>query len=80
MLRRVRAQPPGGLLELALAPDAILSARLVPGDRDVDEPLEEVPLLLRRRTPRVLELFVRREELPATDQLEPARELVRGRP
>jgi len=54
--------------------------RLVPGDGDVDETLEEVSLLGRRRAPRVLERLVRGEELAAPNQLEPARELVRDRP
>jgi hypothetical protein len=80
MLRRVGPQPPPRLLELALAPDAVPSARLVPGDRDVDKPLEEVALLGRRRAPGVLENLVRREELARADQVEAARELVRERP
>ena len=49
--------------------------RLVPGDRDVDEPLVEVALLGRRRAPRELELLVRGEELSAPDQLEAALEV-----
>jgi hypothetical protein len=80
VLRRVGAEPALRLLELALAPDGVASAGLVPGDRDVDEPLEEVALLCGRRAPRVLENLVRREELAAADQLEAARELVRERP
>ena len=70
MLRRVGAESPLSLLELALAADAVAAAGLVPRDRDVDEPLVEVPLLRRRRAPRRLELLVRGEELAAPDQLE----------
>jgi hypothetical protein len=46
----------------------------------VDETLEEVALLGRRRPPGVLERLVRGEELAAPNQLEPAGELVRDRP
>jgi hypothetical protein len=46
----------------------------------VHEALEEVALLGRRRAPRVLEHLVRGEELAGSNQLEPARELVRDRP
>jgi hypothetical protein len=42
--RRVRAEPAGRLLELALAADAVSAPGLVPGDGDVDESLEEVAL------------------------------------
>lgn len=80
MSRRVGLEPPRRLLELPLAADAVASARLVPGDRDVDEALKEVALLRRRRAPGVLERLVRGEELAASNQPEPARELVRDRP
>ena len=46
----------------------------------MDEPLEEVALLGRRRAPGVLEDLVRGEELTATNQLDTPRELVRDRP
>ena len=75
MLRRVRPESAGGFLELSLAADAVGPAGLVPGDGDVDEPLEEVALLGRRRAPRVLQLLVGGEELTAPDQVEPALEL-----
>lgn len=39
MPRAVRTQTPLGLLELTLAPRAVSSASLVPGDCDVDESL-----------------------------------------
>ena len=80
MVRRVGPESPRRLLELALAPDMVPALRLVPGHGDVDETLEEVSLLGRRRAPRVLERLVRGEELAAPNQLEPARELVRDRP
>jgi hypothetical protein len=78
--RRVRAEPPLRLLELPLAADAVPAAGLVPGDRDVDEALEEVALRVGGRAPRVLERLVRGEEVAAPDQLEAAREVVRERP
>jgi hypothetical protein len=58
------------LCELPLAPGTIPAARVVPGDRDVDETLEEV--LLRRlcRPPGHLELLVRVEVLTASNQIE----------
>ena len=74
---RIRRKPPGRLLELALAADAVAASGLVPRDRDVDQPLEEVALLGGRRAPGVLELLVGGEELPAADQVEPALEPVR---
>jgi hypothetical protein len=72
---RERPEPPGRLLELPLATDAVAARGLVPGDRDMDEALEEV--LLRRvgGAPRELELLVGGEELAAADQPEPALEV-----
>jgi hypothetical protein len=78
--RRERREPPCRLLELPPRCDGTAAAGLVPGDRDVDETLEEVALLGRRRPPGVLERLVRGEELAAPNELEPARELVRDRP
>jgi len=60
---RVRREPADRLLELALGADAPPAARLVPGDGDVDQALEEVALGLRRRAPGELELLVRGEVL-----------------
>jgi hypothetical protein len=80
MLRRVGPEPPPRLLELPLAADPVPAPGLEPGYRDVDEALEEIALLSRRRAPGVLERLVRSEELAASNQLEPALELVRDRP
>ena len=63
MAGRERAEPPGCLLELALAPGAVAAAGLVPGDDDVDETLEEVLLGRVCGAPRVLERLVRLEVL-----------------
>ena len=64
MGRRIRPETPGRLLQLPRAADTVPAARLVPGDRDVDEPLEEVTLGRLGRTPRGLQLLVRFEVLP----------------
>ena len=58
------------LLELTLAAWSIAAAGLVPGDGDVDEPLEEVALGRGRRAPFVLELLVSFEVLRGTDELD----------
>jgi hypothetical protein len=73
------AEPPGCLLELALAAGAVVAPGLVPGDDHVDEPLEEVLLGGVGGAPRVLERLVRGEVLPIAGQVEPALE-VRRRP
>jgi hypothetical protein len=70
MHRCVRREAALGLLELALAADPPAAPGLVPGDRDVDEPLEEIALLAVGRPPGELELLVRREELAAPDELD----------
>jgi hypothetical protein len=67
VLRSVGPEAAGGLLQLPFAADAVAAPGLVPGDREVDEPLEEVALLGRRGAPRVLELLVGREELAAAN-------------
>ena len=77
MIGRVRPEPPGRLLELPLAADAVPAAGLVPRDREVDEALEEVALLGRRGPPDVLELLVGGEVLAVANQVESALELVR---
>ena len=76
VVRRVGAEPARRFLELALAARTPTAPGLVPGDGNVDEPLQEVSLLGRRRAPLVLELLVRGEELAGGDQLQA---LVRGR-
>ena len=68
-------ESPRRLLELPPRCDGTAAAGLVPGDRDVDEPLEEVALLRLCGAPDVLEHLVRREELILPDQVEPALEL-----
>jgi hypothetical protein len=75
VLGRERGQPSGCLLELALAADAVPATRLVPRDRHVDQPLEEVLFRRLRGAPRQLELLVRGEELAAADRFEPALEI-----
>ena len=57
--------------ELPLAAVAIAATRLVPGDGDVDEALQEVALGRGCRTPFVLELLVRLEVATLPDQPQP---------
>jgi hypothetical protein len=63
----VGAETAGGLLELSLAADAVPPARLVPGDGEVDEPLEEVAFIVGCGAPGILQLLVRGEILAAAD-------------
>src|SRR5579859_6874635 len=70
MGRLVRLQPPEGLAQLPLRPDAVAAAGLVPRDRHVDEPLVEIALLGGRRAPHVLELLVRLEVPAGADVVE----------
>ena len=79
MGRRVGRQAALRLRELALAADLVAAAGLVPGHRDVDEPLEEVAFGAVGGTPRVLERLVGGEELASADQVEAVREAVRDR-
>src|SRR2546429_1612611 len=65
-----RLQAPHRFRELSLGADAPAAPGLVPGDRDVHEPLEEVTFLCWRGAPRELELLVRGEVLAATDELD----------
>jgi hypothetical protein len=55
------------LRQLTLATDPIAAAGLVPGDGDVDEPLEEVPLGRLGCSPDVLERLVRLEVFAPLD-------------
>ena len=72
MRGRVRREPARRLLELALARDAAAGdAGVVPGDRDVYEPLVEVALGRLRGAPRPFESLVSREVLAAADEVEP---------
>lgn len=75
MSGRKRGEPAGSFLELPLATGLVAAPRLVPGDDDVDEPLEEVLLGRVGGPPRVLERFVRGEVLTGTRELEPAGEV-----
>ena len=68
----VRLEAARRLLELTLAPRAVAAAGVVPGDCDMDEPLQEVPLALRRFAPLLLELLVRLEVLPRAEELQSA--------
>jgi hypothetical protein len=72
MLRRIRAEPARRLLELALAPRAVLALRVEPGDGHVHETLEEVAFLARGDPPLVLEFLVGIEVPPLADQLKPS--------
>ena len=65
-------QPADGFLQLALAAGPVVSRRVMPGDGDVYESLEEVPLGSGCVAPFVLELLVSFEILARPDQLEPA--------
>jgi hypothetical protein len=76
----VGRKPAACLLELAFAADPLAAAGLIPGDRDVHEPLEEVPFVRLGGAPRVLQLLVSGEELAGPNQLEAALESVRWRP
>ena len=57
----VRRQAAGSLLELPRRTWLVAVGGMVPGDRHVDEPLEEVPLPRRRLAPFLLEFLVRVE-------------------
>ena len=80
MGRRERPEPALRLLELPLEPRPVPPAGLVPGDNDVNEPLEEVLLLGLRRAPGVLERLVGGEVLAVPGKLEASLEISRDRP
>jgi CheY-like chemotaxis protein len=69
-----RPEPPCSLLELALTADTPPAPGLVPGDREVDEALEEIALLGLGRAPGELELLVRLEVAAFPDQPQAALE------
>jgi hypothetical protein len=70
MLGDERCEPPLRLRELPFAACAVTATRLVPGDRYVDEALEEVFLGGIGRSPDVLEGLVRLEVLAAAHLFE----------
>jgi hypothetical protein len=70
MLRREGLEATRRLRELPLAPGPVPATGVVPGDRDVDEALEEVLFPRLRRPPRLLELLVRLEVLASANQIE----------
>ena len=63
-------EPARGLLELAPASDLVATAGLVPGDDDMDKPLEEVLLRGLGGAPSVLESLVRGEVLAGSGEVE----------
>jgi len=74
MLRPVRSEPARCFLELTLAPRPVAPARVVPGDGDVDESLEEIALGLRCVEPLLLELLMSLKVRLRADQVESALE------
>jgi hypothetical protein len=70
MRRRVRREAADRFGKLPVHSDALSATGLIPRDRYVDEPLQEVALFGRRGTPCIFELFVRGEVLAGTDQLD----------
>jgi hypothetical protein len=76
---RERSEPPGCLLELALAAGTVAASGLVPRDDYVDQALEEVLLGRIRGSPGVFERLVRLEVLAGAGEVEPALE-IRRRP
>lgn len=77
MAGAVRAQAARRLLELAPAADLPSAAGLVPGDGDVNEPLEEVPFGRDGNPPAELERLVGLEVVTGNEPGEPAAEAVR---
>jgi len=79
MGRCERRQPPLRLVELPLEPHPVAAPGLVPGDHDVDEPLEEVLLVRLGRAPGVLERLVGGEVLAAPRKIEAEVQISRDR-
>ena len=71
MRRRERGEPAERLQALALRGDRSPASALIGRDDDVDEPLEEVALVRRTRSPGGLERLVRLEERPGPCEGEP---------
>jgi hypothetical protein len=78
MLRGVWRQPAARLLELTFGADSPATAGLVPGDRDVHQPLHEIPLGRLGGAPRVLQFLVGREEFARANQFQAALERLRA--
>ena len=68
MRRPVGVQATRCLLELAFTPRPVASTRVMPGDRDVHKPLQEVALGRGRVAPLVFELLVGVEVLATSNQ------------
>ncbi len=70
VLGREWPEPALGLVKLPLEADTVPPSGLVPGDDDVDEPLEEVLLLGLGRAPGVLERLVGGEVVAFASEVE----------
>jgi hypothetical protein len=75
MRRRIGLESADRFAELPFHCNRARATGLVPRDRDVNEPLEEVAFLCRRGAPHLLENFVCGEILAGANQRDPAREL-----
>jgi len=80
MRRREGPEAALRLFELSLEADPVPAARLVPGNDDVHEPLEEVLLGRLGCAPGVLERLVRGEVLAFAGQFQAALQISRDRP
>ena len=69
MARTIWSQAACSFLELPLAAGPVTATRMVPGDGDVYETLQEVPLRRRRLAPLVLQLLVRLEVGAGANQI-----------
>ena len=79
--RGVGRESPTRFLQLPFAADSVAATRLVPGDGDVYETLEEVTLGRLGGAPRLFQLLMSGEELAGPNQLQAALErIARSRP
>ena len=69
MARAIRSQAARSFLELPLAARPVAATGMVPGDGDVYETLQEVPLRRGCLAPLVLQLLVRLEVGAVADQI-----------
>jgi hypothetical protein len=69
--RRVWGEPQPRLLELPQRAIPVPTLGVVPGDRHMDKPLQEVAFLRGCRTPLVLEFLMRLEISPRPDEADP---------